>query len=185
MRVFFLILDAFDPGRLSPRLTPNLWRWANADGAVAGTGISVMASSTYPNHATFITGVPPRVHGIHLNYVISDEIRGAWETGPGVATLFDRVSDLETEAVLGDHHLVGVMGAAAATRHWPPGGDISKAGQLDPLGYPDDDEVLPRLLTALDTEAEFLVGYFGSIDTYSHIYGPDSPQATEAYRRLD
>jgi hypothetical protein len=185
MRALFLIIDAFDPARLSPRLTPNMWRWANADGAVAGTGISVMASSTYPNHATFVTGVGPGVHGIHTNHVIRGGVQGAWESGPGVDTIFDQLHDFETEAVLGDHHLVGVMGAAAATRHWPPLGDIAGVDQLDLLGYPDDAAVLPRLLAALTTPAALVVGYFGSIDTYSHVYGPDSEEATDAYRRVD
>ena len=186
MRVMFLIIDAFDPTRLSPRLTPNLWRWANADGAVAGTGVSVMASCTYPNHASFVTGVGPERHRIHTNHVIRDgDVRGAWEVGPGLPTLFDRLSHLETAAVLGDHHLVGVMAADGAARHWPPGGDLTVVEQLDLLGYPDDTAVLPRLLAEIESGAEFVLGYFGSIDTFSHVYGPGSAEATNAYREID
>jgi len=182
----FLILDAFDPSRLSPRLTPNLWRWANTDGAVAGAGLSVMASCTYPNHASFITGVGPEIHSIYANHVIRNgDVRGAWEVGPGVPTLFDRLSHLETAAVLGDHHLVGVMGATSATRHWPPGGDVTTVEQLDLLGYPDDSAVLPRLVGEIETEAGLVIGYFGSIDTFSHVYGPGSDEAIDAYRRID
>ncbi|MGQ0848370.1 MAG: alkaline phosphatase family protein [Actinomycetota bacterium] len=184
--VLFLILDAFDPRRLSPHLTPNLWRWANTDGAVAGTGRSVMASCTYPNHATFVTGVGPDVHGIHTNHVIDGSVKGAWEVGPAVPTLFTRLKErVESAAVLGDHHLVTVMGAQEATEHWPPGGELAGVGQLDLLGYPDDNAVLPVLLTALEKGVELVVGYFGSIDTWSHIYGPESEEATDAYRRLD
>ena len=186
MRVLFLIIDAFDPSRLSPRITPNLWRWANADGAVTGTGVAVMASCTYPNHATFITGAGPESHLIHTNHVIRDgKVRGAWEVGPGLPTLFDRLEHLETVAVLGDHHLVGVMAATRAARHWPPNGDIKVVEQLDLLGYPDDAAVLPRLLLELESRAELVIGYFGSIDTVSHVYGPRSPEAIEAYRRID
>ena len=29
------------------------------------------------------------------------------------------------------------------------------------------------------------LGYFGSIDTFSHVYGPSSNEATDAYRRID
>jgi hypothetical protein len=186
MRILFLIIDAFDPARLSPRLTPNLWRWANADGAVTGTGVSVMASCTYPNHASFITGVGPETHLIYTNHVIRDgHVRGAWEVGPGLPTLFDRLAHLETAAVLGDHHLVGVMAATRADRHWPPEGDIKVVEHLDLLGYPDDTAVLPRLLVELESGAEFVIGYFGSIDTVSHVYGPRSSQAIEAYRLVD
>jgi predicted AlkP superfamily pyrophosphatase or phosphodiesterase len=186
MRVMFLIIDAFDPTRLSPRLTPNLWRWANTDGAAAGTGVSVMASCTYPNHASFVTGVGPEHHRIHTNHVIRDGgVKGAWEVGPGLPTLFDRLSHVETAAVLGDHHLVGVMGATGAARHWPPDGDVRVVEHLDLLGYPDDAAVLPRLLAEIESGAEFVLGYFGSIDTFSHVYGPSSQEATAAYRRID
>ena len=182
----FLIVDAFDPARLSPRLTPNLWRWANSDGAVAGTGQAVMASCTYPNHASFVTGVGPGTHRIYANHVIRDgDVLGAWEVGPGAPTLFERLSHVETAAILGDHHLVGVMAATGADRHWPPGGDVSSVAELDLFGYPHDEEVLPRLLTEIDSAAELVIGYFGSIDTVSHVYGPTSIEAIDAYRGID
>ncbi|MGH8957172.1 MAG: alkaline phosphatase family protein [Acidimicrobiia bacterium] len=184
-RIFFLILDAFDPVRLTPRLMPNLWRWANADGAATGTGWSVMASCTYPNHASFVTGVAPVRHGIWANHVIRQgTVSGAWEAGPLAPTLFDRYGS-EAVAILGDHHLVGVMGARGAASHWPRDGNLTPDIALDPLGYPADDAVVPHLVEALGTLARLIVGYFGSIDTYSHIYGPASSEAEDAYRRVD
>ncbi len=183
--LLFLILDAFDPRRLDPHLTPTLWNWANRDGAVAGVGEAVMASCTYPNHASFITGVEPDTHGIFANHVVREEkVKGAWEVGPTVPTLFDRFG-AEAVAVLGDHHLVGVMGARAASSHWPPNGSIPDDCLLDPLGYPDDESVLPLLTKGLEERPRLVVGYFGSIDTYSHVYGPDSAEALDAYRRVD
>jgi hypothetical protein len=183
--VFFLILDAFDPSRLSPRLTPNLWRWANADGAATGTGRAVMASSTYPNHASFVTGVEPDQHGIWTNHVIRDgRAIGAWEVGPLVPTIFDRFGS-EAAVVVGDHHLVGVMGAQAAASHWPVNGLLAPDIALDPLAYPSDEAVLPELVSALDSPARLVVGYLGSIDTYSHIYGPDSEEGIDTYRHAD
>ena len=185
MRVLLLILDAFDPVRLSPHLTPNLWSWANADGAATGTGEAVMAACTYPNHASFVTGVPPSEHGIYVNHVIrDDQVVGAWEVGPSVPTLFDSYG-AESLAVLGDHHLVGVMGARAAASHWPPNGDLPLDIEIDPLGYPADSAVLTRLVAGLAEAARLTIGYFGSIDTYSHLFGPESEEAREAYRRVD
>ena len=185
MRILFLILDAFDPVRLSPHLTPNLWRWANADGAATGTGQAVMAACTYPNHASFITGVPPSQHGIYVNHVIREgQVAGAWEVGPQTPTLFDRYGD-EAIAILGDHHLVGVMGASAAASHWPPDGELPLDVELDLLGYPADEALLPQLLSGLADEARFTVGYLGSIDTHSHVFGPDSDEALDAYRLVD
>lgn len=184
-RVFFLILDAFDPVRLSPHLTPNLWRWANADGAATGIGRSVMASCTYPNHASFVTGVRPSEHGIWANHVIREgAVSGAWEVGPLAPTIFDSYGG-EASAVFGDHHLVGVMGARRAASHWPPEGALTAGLALDLLGYPADEAVLPHLAEALSSQARLVVGYFGSIDTYSHVYGPGSDEAADAYRRVD
>ncbi|HEU4751187.1 MAG TPA: alkaline phosphatase family protein [Acidimicrobiia bacterium] len=186
MRVVLLVLDAFDPVRLSPRLTPNLWGWSNTDGAVAGTGQAVMASCTYPNHATFITGQPPAAHGIYTNHVVRDgKVLGAWEVGPAAPSLFEVLNGHGTEAVLGDHHLVGVMKARAADRHWPPDGDVTLVDHVDLLGYPSDEAVLAPLLKALEGDAGFVVGYFGSIDTYSHVYGPASDEAANAYQLID
>ena len=185
MRILFLILDAFDPVRLSPHLTPNLWRWANADGAATGTGQAVMAACTYPNHASFITGVPPSQHGIFVNHVIRDgQVAGAWEVGPQAPTIFDKYGD-ESIAILGDHHLVGVMGARAAASHWPPDGELPLDVELDLLGYPADEALLPQLLSGLADEARFTLGYLGSIDTYSHVFGPESDEALDAYRLVD
>ncbi len=153
---------------------------------MAGTGQAVMASCTYPNHASFITGQLPAAHGIHTNHVVRDgKVRGAWEVGPAVPTLFETLSDRGTEAVLGDHHLIGVMRAATADRHWPAAGDVTQVDDLDLLGYPSDQAVLPHLVKALSGDAGFVFGYFGSIDTYSHVYGPDSEEAIDAYREVD
>ncbi|HEY7564976.1 MAG TPA: alkaline phosphatase family protein [Acidimicrobiia bacterium] len=183
--VVLLILDAFDPRRLNPHLTPNLWRWANADGAAAGTGQAVMAACTYPNHASFVTGVPPADHGIFANHVIRDgRAAGAWEVGPLTPTLFDQYGT-DALAVLGDHHLVGVMGAGRAAAHWPDRGEVPLDVELDLLGYPADGAVMPRLVAALGERARLTVGYLGSIDTISHVFGPASDEATDAYGRVD
>jgi hypothetical protein len=186
-RVVFLILDAFALKRADRKNSTAIWDWSDR-GAGARVGRSVLASSTYPNHATFATGVGPARHGIFTNHVIRDgTVLPAFQVGPMAPTIFDscQAAGMETEAILGDHHLVGVMGARAANRHWPPDGELDSQVQLDPLGYPHDDEVLPRLESALAGSADLVVGYFGSIDTHSHIFGPDSPEAAEAYRSLD
>jgi hypothetical protein len=104
-----------------------------------------------------------------------------------VPTLFDlcAAAGRLAEAVLGDHHLVGVMGAMDAGRHWPQGGRIPEGMALDPLGYPADDGVLPHLLEAINRRPDLLVGYLGSVDTISHVHGPESEEALAAYRELD
>ena len=144
-----------------------------------------MAACTYPNHASFATGAAPETHGIVTNHVLRDgQVLGAWEVGPRGPTIFDSYGD-EASAVLGDHHLVHVMGAQAAASHWPLHGQLPAGIELDPLGYPADGAVMPMLVEALAAAPRLVVGYLGSIDTYSHLFGPSSEEADAAYRRVD
>ena len=76
-----------------------------------------MTSATYPNHATFVTGVPPRdARHRHQLGAADRSVVPAWELGPAVPTLFDacRAAGRSSAAVFGDQCLVGVMGARAA-----------------------------------------------------------------------
>src|ERR1700722_17584651 len=87
-------------------------------------GIGVMPTSTYPNHATFVTGVAPAVHGIVANEIPAPGgAVPAAERGLSAATLFDamRAAGRPSAAVFGDHNLVGVTGARAADSVWPDG----------------------------------------------------------------
>jgi hypothetical protein len=132
-----------------------------------------------------VTGVEPDEHGIHVNHVVRGaQAHGAWEVGPAVPTLFESYGS-QAIAVLGDHHLVGVMGATKAGSHWPISGNLPLGLELDPLGYPADNAVLPQVIEALEQRARLTIGYLGSIDTYSHLFGPDSDEAVDAYRQLD
>jgi len=58
---------------------PNLRRLMR-NGAYASGVLGVLPTVTYPSHATLITGVPPRVHGIVGNRIVDplDRSNGAW-----------------------------------------------------------------------------------------------------------
>ena len=69
---------------------------------MAGTGEAgwAHAALTYPNHATFVTGVAPGVHGLWSSLIPSPvdgppsagtppPLVDAWEVGPAVPTLFE------------------------------------------------------------------------------------------------
>jgi arylsulfatase A-like enzyme len=187
MRLLFLVLDGMPPRRVGPAVTPALWSLVEEGGTLA-TGRAVMASATYPNHATFSTGTEPEDHGIVTNWLVRDgRVRPAWELGPRGDTIFDacRRAGRSSAAVLGDQNLVGVMGAATADAHWPPEGVLGDEILRDGHGYAADDEVLPRVLEAWDEGPDLLVGHLNEPDTAGHVHGPDSDAAAEGYRRTD
>ena len=152
-RVAFLVLDGLPPEVAGPDVTPLLAAWCSDSGTEPRTVPAVLPASTYPNHATFVTGVQPPVHGIVGNHVRCDDgrFRAARKIGPSVPTIFDAVAEagLTSSVVVGDQDLIGVMGASAASSHWPPGGTVPDGAATDAHGYLDDDVTLPELLAAL------------------------------------
>jgi arylsulfatase A-like enzyme len=185
-RVVFLIVDALPPRHVNHTVTPTLARLAHDGRAAAGR--AVMTSATYPNHATFATGVDPLVHGIVANWIVHDgRPRPSYEIGPAVPTIFDacRAAGRSSAAVVGDQHLVPVMGAHRADAHWPPGGELPDDVERDGHGYAADHEVLPRLLDVLRDSPDLVVAHLNEPDTAAHIHGPDSDDALACYHRSD
>lgn len=187
MRVVLLILDAMPPRHVGPSTTPVLAA-LGAEGA-SSVGRAVMLSSTYPNHASFATGAAPSIHGLLGNWVVTD--RGpcpAQRVGPTVPTLFDacRAAGRSSGVVVGDQHLIGVMGAARADSHWPEGGVTPEGVVVDAHGYPTDDEVAPRLAPLLAAGGpDLVVGHLNAPDTAAHVHGPDSEEALATYASTD
>jgi Type I phosphodiesterase / nucleotide pyrophosphatase len=183
----FLIIDALPPRHVSRTVTPTLAALAAEGGSSVGR--AVMTSATYPNHATFATGVDPIVHGLLANWVVAyGRPQPANEIGPAVPTIFDacRAAGRSSKAVVGDQHLIGVMGARASDDHWPIDGVLGDEIARDGHGYAADKEVLPRLLAALEGDrADLVVGHLNEPDTAAHIFGPDSDGALDTYRSTD
>src|SRR3954447_22305049 len=151
MRVVLLVIDALPVRHVSRETTPVLA--ALAESGASATGRSVMTSSTYPNHATFATGVDPIGHGILANWVVRDgRPRATWKLGPSARTLFEAARDAgrSSAAVFGDQRLVGVMGARAADVHWPVDGKLDDGLPTDDHGYVYDESVLEQLVPLLD-----------------------------------
>jgi arylsulfatase A-like enzyme len=186
-RVVFLIIDALPPRHVSREITPTLAGLAAEGGSSIGR--AVMTSATYPNHATFATGVDPTVHGLVANWIVADgRPQPAQDVGPAVATIFDacHAAGRSSAALFGDQHLVGVMGARAADEHWPPNGILDDDIARDGHGYAADHEVLPRLLRVLDGDRpDLVVGHLNEPDTAAHIHGPHSEGALTSYRAAD
>ncbi len=188
MRAVLLIVDALPLRHVGPSATPHLHDLTR-DGGVLRAGRSVLTSATYPNHATFATGAAPVEHGLFANWVVRDGVpHPAWRVGPAVPTLFDAASlgGRSSACVVGDHRLIGVMGAEKADTHWPPAGRLPEDLVRDAHGYAADAEVLTRLAPLLgEGGPDLVVGHLNEPDTAAHVYGPDSEAALAAYRSTD
>ena len=110
--ILFAVLDAFPHDQVSKDLTPTLWSLAQEGGWSREGGRSVLAASTYPNHATFITGTRPSEHQIFTNRAFhSGTLRPAQEVGPRTSTLFQecRAAGRKSLGVFGDQNLVELV----------------------------------------------------------------------------
>jgi hypothetical protein len=188
--VVMLVLDGMPDRHVQADAMPSLWHLAMTGTRTSGR--AVMTSATYPNHATFATGVDPMHHGLVANVVfVEDHLSGGhatergWQRGPSAPTVFDVLADRHTEAVLGDHHLVGTMGATRAVHHWPPDGVRPDGVALDPYGYVDDAVTIELICDAVARRPELMIGHLNGPDTYGHIHGPDSAEALAVHRVVD
>jgi hypothetical protein len=199
VNVLLLVLDGLSPRHVRAETMPTLSAMAEAGGWNRRGGVAVMPASTYPNHATFVTGVPPAVHGLWSSKIpgpgpqgASGEAGGgplveAWDVGPSSPTVFEVCARAgrSTAAVLGDHHLVGAMGAAAAGTSWPAGGEFGPEVARDALEYADDAATAVEIAGVVAGAPDLVVAQLNGPDTAAHLYGPDSDEALEAYRYND
>jgi len=186
--ILFAVLDAFPHDQVSKDLTPTLWSLAQEGGWSREGGQSVLAASTYPNHATFVTGTPPSEHQIFTNRAFnSGTLRPAQEVGPQTSTLFEecRGAGRKSLGVFGDQNLVGVCGAAQADEHWPPGGVLPDAAPRGELGYGADRAVVEALDAMDRSEAQFIFVQLDEMDTVRHLRGPFGDAVLEQGRSTD
>jgi hypothetical protein len=184
VRVALVILDGFPRRHVGRETTPVLCSLT-----ARGCGRAVMTSATYPNHATFATGCTPAEHGLLANWVVTSAgAQPAERVGVRVPTLFDATTaaGVDSVAVVGDQKLVPVMGAAAATDHWPPAGVIPAGTPVDAHGYAMNADVVAAATAALaGSTAGLVVVHLNEPDTAGHVHGPDSADARAVYRSTD
>jgi len=188
VRVVFLIEDSLPNGRVDGEQTPTLWSLIEEGGWHPNGGVSVLASSTYPNHATFATGADVQQHRIFTNDIWDGEQFVCSSTiGPAVPTIFDaaKQAGVSTAAILGDQTMVGCMGAATADVHWPPSGVLPDGTELDCLGYAANAAVIEQLSSTMALEAELLYIHMNDPDSTLHKFGPDAPETTDRIREID
>ena len=190
MRVVFLIEDSLPNRFVGPELTPTLCSLIESGGWHPDGGVSVLASSTFPNHATFATGRDVESHRIFANDIWEGSSFVASPTvGPVGDTVFKaaRRAGYSTAAILGDTTMIGCMGAAEADISWPPPGDPPPGLSRDLLGYPANRSVIEALgnshAEALDTDLLYI--HLNEPDSTLHRYGPDAPEARRRIREVD
>ncbi len=187
MQVVFVVIDALPNQWVTPEWTPNLWELVTEGGWNSRGGKAVLSTATYPNHASFVTGREPASHGIFVNrvwdgskFIISSKV------GPKGDTIFKsaRRSGVSTAVVVGDHNLIGVMGAGDADACWPPDGARADVA-LDEFRYAADSSVLDAVETIdlVGTDLGFV--HFNEPDTVCHLFGPDAEETKERIRGTD
>ena len=188
MRAVFLVLDSQPNRWVDGETTPHLSALAEEGGRALEGGRAVLSTATYPNHASFATGSLPAAHGICTNDVWDGErFVGSETLGPRTQTLFAaaRASGVSSAAVLGDQKLVGVMGAEAADRHWPPRGVLPEGTALDEFRYAADTAVLAAIDETAALDAEMVVLHLNEPDSACHLFGPDAPESRARFRATD
>jgi predicted AlkP superfamily pyrophosphatase or phosphodiesterase len=173
---------------VSAELTPTVWQLGLEGGRAPDGGRGVMTASTYPNRATFMTGVGPDMHHIVTSKAwVEGELRPAAQVGPAASTLFDdcREAGLRSVGVFGDQHLVGVCGARAADAHWPPDGVLPDESSRGRLGCGADRAVVAAVDTVEIAEADLVVLQLDETDTARHLHGPDTAAALAECRATD
>src|SRR5580658_3554238 len=89
VNVLLLILDGLSPRHVRAKVMPTLSAMAEAGGWNKPGGVAVMPASTYPNHATFVTGVAPAVHGLWSSVIPTPVPEGESDAARSAAPLVD------------------------------------------------------------------------------------------------
>ncbi len=188
MPVVFVVLDAFPNSAVDVELTPTIDRLARSGARHPDGGRAELTAATYPNHATFATGVSTLEHRIIANRVLVDgRWRPAAEVGPAAPTIFEacRTEGRSSALVVGDQYLVGTCGGGAADEHWPPGGDVPEGAARSDAGYVADRQVVDVLAGLELGDFDLLFVQLDEVDGARHRYGAWSDEAAEQCHRTD
>jgi predicted AlkP superfamily pyrophosphatase or phosphodiesterase len=181
-------------------------------GASADAVESVYPTTSYPAHATLVTGVPPRVHGIYSHLASLDPTEKArpwcwFAQAIRVPTLWDvaRAARRKTAAIgwpvsagaAIDHNIPEIWDPAApdphrdlqtAARHSAPGlfQEVLKVLQpLLPDATPDRLRSEAALYVWQHFRPDLLLVHFVHYDQLAHKFGPTSPEALAAVEQMD
>ena len=190
---------------------PNLLELVKA-GASADLVESVYPTTTYPAHATLVTGVPPRAHGIYSHLASLDPTEKArpwcwfagalrvpalWDVARATGRKIAAVSWPVSAGAAIDYNIPEIWDPAAPDPHR----DFTTAARHSTRGlFPEVMKVLQPILGSatpdrLRSEAalylwgryrpDLLLVHFVRYDQLAHQFGPTSPQAVAAIERVD
>jgi predicted AlkP superfamily pyrophosphatase or phosphodiesterase len=181
-------------------------------GASADAVESVYPSTTYPAHATLVTGVPPRAHGIysHLASLDPTDPARSWHwfaPAVRVPTLWSAAQATgKRTAAVGwpvsvdapiDFNIPEIWDPACpdpqkdfstVAWHSTPGLFEEVTRALQPiLPYAPSDRIRSEAALHLwgNYQPDLLLVHFVGYDEQSHLHGPHSPQAVAALERSD
>ena len=214
-RLIVLSVDGMHPSlyRSASELglkVPNMRELA-ACGASAEAVESVYPSSTYPAHATLVTGAAPRVHGIysHLTSLDPTERARPWHwfaAAMDVPTLWNlaRAHSLSTAAISWpvsagapiDFNIPEIWDPSVpnphqdfqtVARHSTPGLFEELAAVLKPASKPDPDQLRGEAGIHLwrKHRPDLMLIHFVGYDDQAHRHGPRSRAALRALERTD
>lgn len=190
---------------------PNLLSLVGA-GASADVVESVYPTTTYPAHATLVTGVPPRVHGIYSHLASLDPTEKArpwcwFARAVRVPTLWDvvRATGRKTAAISWpvsaggsiDYNIPEIWDPAApdphrdfetVARHSTPGlfAEVLKLLQpILPHATPDRLRGEAALYLWKRHRPDLLLVHFVYYDQLAHRFGPTAPEALAAIEKVD
>lgn len=186
----YVILVSYDGFRwdyLNKGISPNLNK-IREDGVSALSLRPSFPSKTFPNHFSIITGMYPAHHGIITNN-FADPFNNSYY----------RMSD--TNAVRNSRWYLGEafwetaerQGITTASYFWP-GSEVLLPYRRPTYiqAYTHErpyekrvDGVIDWLKLPFEKRPHFITLYFHETDSKGHDFGPDSPQADEAIKRLD
>ena len=182
--LILISIDGFRADYLDRGLSPNLSALA-ADGVRAERMIPAFPSVTFPNHYTLVTGLYPDRHGIVNNTFEDPGMPGPFKMASKEEAWWDEATPIWVTAER--------QGVATATMFWP-GSDTAIHGvrpehwELFNAAVPDDarvDKVLGWLDLPPAQRPRFLTLYFNMVDSYGHIFGPDSVQVNQMIGKTD
>lgn len=192
MRVILLVLDGFPVSAITPRLTPELWSLGENGGHAPDGGRCELPSSTYPSHATLITGRMPQHHHVWSSLASNPQtgVVPGWagDMYVTIPTLFDQChkGKIKCAAIIGDNKLYSIIRSDAADYSWPQNGIIPTGIPTDAYGYPTNKAVFPYLYKAVRNKSfSFIFAQLNESDTIEHLYGPNSLEARIFYRETD
>ncbi len=186
-RLVLLVLDGFCPRHCTPAISPNLISIQKTGAYAPNGGRAVLPSSTYPNHASLVTGLEPVSHGILANITFTaDGTKPAQAIGARGMTFLDAAGahGLRTGVAVGDPNILGVIGANRADWQWPPNGIVPEGTPLV-RGYAENATTFRELQNMIANGSDVLLCQLDNSDGISHLFGPDSMEALAAHSAAD